>query len=250
MLDYPIDTPENVRFHYTLAGPGTRLAAWMLDMVLVVALFMVLAMIFGLASAIFGDYATAAFAIASFVLLSGYWIILELIWDGRTVGKRALSLRVVGERGLRLTLGQVVMRNLVRFVDMLPGPAGTGALCLLLGREHRRLGDLVAGTLVIRERKVPPPERIRSLVGERRRGGPEIKFPGDLVRRVPPEERELLLDLCMRRDALDDSVRHGLFAEVAVHYRLLLGLPQATGLSDEKLVLLLTAEIFERLGVR
>jgi len=250
MLDYPIDTPENVRFHYTIAGPGTRFAAWLIDMVLVTIAFLVLAMILGVVGVVFGEnLATAALAITAFVLWSGYWILLEAFWGGRTFGKRALGLRVVGERGLRLRFGQVVLRNLIRVVDLLPGPGGVAAIFMLAGREHRRLGDLVAGTLVIRERRVPAPERIRGLAGERRGRGPALEFPGDLVRKVPPAERDLLLDLCMRRDGLDDGVRHRLFAEVASHYRPLLALKQADGVSDEKLVLLMTAEIFERLGV-
>jgi uncharacterized RDD family membrane protein YckC len=249
MLDYPIDTPENVRFHYTIAGPGTRLAAWLLDMVLVSIALLVLALVLGVIAALVGDLATALLTISAFVLVSGYWILLEAFAGGRTIGKRALGLRVVAERGLRLTFGQVVLRNLIRFVDMLPGPAGVAALFMLFGKEHRRLGDLVAGTLVIRERRVPPPERIRGLAGERRGRGPALKFPGDLVRKVPPQERDLLLDLCMRRDALDDGVRHRLFTEVASHYRPLLALDQDDGISDEKLILLMTAEIFERLGV-
>lgn len=248
MLDHPIDTPENVRFHFTIAGPGTRLMAWALDMLLVALAFVVLAMILGLASALVGGYAMAAMTISGFILLTGYWILLESVWDGRTVGKRAFGLRVVGERGLRLTFGQVALRNLLRLVDLLPGPGGVAALFILLGRQHRRLGDLVAGTLVIRERRVPPPERLRGLVGKGRDARRELGLPADLARRIPPAERELLLDLCMRRDALDESVRLQLFGEVADDYRQTLGLRQGIGVSDEKLVLLVTAELFERLG--
>ena len=218
-------------------------------MVLVTIAFMVVAMIMGVVSAFFGEMAEAALILAGFALFSGYWILLEAFWGGRTIGKRALGLRVVAERGLRLTFGQVVLRNLIRIVDLLPGPGGFASIFMLLGREHRRLGDLVAGTLVIRERRVPAPERIRGLAGERRGRGPAIVFPGGLVRMVPPVERDLLLDLCLRRDALDDGVRHRLFGEVGAHYRSVLGLPHDEGVSDEKLVLLMTAEICERLGV-
>lgn len=248
MLDYPVDTPENVRFHYTIAGPGTRLLAWTLDMLLVVAAVVVLAGVLGIAAAFVGDYATAALLVGSFLLLTGYWIVLEALWDGRTVGKRAFGLRVVGERGLRLTLGQVVLRNLLRVVDLLPGPGGVGGLFVLLGRQHRRLGDLVAGTIVMRERRVPPPERLRGLLHQGRSGRPPLDLPADLARRIPPEERDLLLDLCLRRDALDEGVRLALFGELAQDYRETLGIAQPPGTSDEKLVLLLTAELFERLG--
>ncbi len=218
-------------------------------MVLVTAVFVGLALLLGFIAAIVGDLANAVFYLAFFGLWSGYWIVLEAFWGGRTVGKRAFGLRVIADRGLRLTFGQVVLRSLVRIVDLLPGPGGVAALVMTFDREHRRLGDLVAGTLVIRERRVPPPQRIRGLAGERKGRGIGLQFPADLVRKVPPGERDLLLDLCLRRDGLDDGVRHRLFAEVAAHYRPMLDLAAAEGVSDEKLVLLMTAEIYERLGV-
>jgi uncharacterized RDD family membrane protein YckC len=244
MLDYPVLTPENVRFHHTLAGPGTRLLAWLLDLLVVMGLLGVVGIGFGIAAAIVGDYAGAVYGIVSFVLASGYWIVLEHRWDGRTLGKRALGLRVVGERGLRLTLGQVVLRNLLRLVDLLPGPAAVGALFCTLHPEHRRVGDLVAGTLVVRERRVPAPERIRGASSLALRGAAPV-LPPDLRRRVPPAERELLLDLCMRRDALDDGVRLELFATAAARYRDRLGLDQGAEMSDENLILALTARLFE-----
>ncbi len=244
MLDYPVLTPENVRFHHTLAGPGTRLMAWLLDLLVVMGLLGVVGMVFAIAAAIVGEYATAVYGIVAFVLSTGYWIVLEHRWDGRTLGKRALGLRVVGERGLRLTLGQVVLRNLLRLVDLLPGPAAVGALFCILHPEHRRLGDLVAGTLVVRERKVGAPERIRGATELAQRGA-RVTLPRDLRRRVPPAERELLLDLCMRRDALDDAVRMDLFGRVAADYRDRLSLDQGSELSDENLILALTARLFE-----
>lgn len=243
MLDYPVLTPENVRFHHTLAGPGTRLLAWLLDLLVVAGLLGVVGMVFGVAAAIVGDYATAVYGIVAFVLSTGYWIVLEHRWEGRTLGKRALGLRVVGEKGLRLTLGQVVLRNLLRLVDLLPGPGGVAAAFLLFHPEHRRVGDLVAGTLVVRERKVPPPERIRG-TGKLAQRGARVALPRDLKRRVPPPERELLLDLCMRRDALEDGVRLELFGEIAALYRDRLDLDQDSVLSDENLVLALTTALY------
>jgi uncharacterized RDD family membrane protein YckC len=247
MLEYPVTTPENVRFHYTLAGPGSRLLAAGVDFVVVGTALFVLAVIFAFAQSIFGQYAMAVYAVVAFAVGTGYWIVLEQRWHGRTVGKRALGLRVVGERGLRLGLGQVVLRNVLRAVDMLPVLGGVGAALMLLHPEHRRLGDLVAGTLVVRERKIPPPERIRGAFG---RGAaiPGFGLPADAQRRLRAEQREFLLDLCLRRDALDDGVRMRLFHETAAWLRELLGIPQPKSTSDEKLVLAVTAELWERLG--
>jgi uncharacterized RDD family membrane protein YckC len=193
-----------------------------------------------------GGYVQAVLGVFTFVVVTGYWITFEYRWQGRTPGKRMFGLRVVGERGLRLDLGQIVLRNLLRMVDLMPGFGGIGASFLVLHREHRRLGDLVAGTLVVRERRVPAPERLRSVLG-----GVRVKqrlLPMDARRRLTPAEREFLLDLCLRRDALDDRVRMDLFRTVAADLRARLEPDEGDteGLSDEKLVLIVTAELYER----
>lgn len=224
------------------------MAAWLIDLVIVGALLMVLGMAVGVASAVLGGYAQAVYIVATFVLATGYWMALEVMWDGRTIGKRVLGLRVVGERGLRLSVGQVVLRNLLRPVDMLPAFGAVGALVMAVHPEHRRLGDLAAGTLVIRERRVPPPEALAGPAAEqdRRRGARPLEVSPDVLRRVGNRERELLLDLCMRRDALDEDVRLRLFSSVAEHYRRELDLTQQLGISDERLVLELTTALSAR----
>jgi hypothetical protein len=193
-----------------------------------------------------GGYVQAVLGVFSFLVVTGYWIVFEHRWQGRTPGKRMFGLRVVGERGLRLDLAQIVLRNLLRLVDLMPGFGGIGASFLVLHPEHRRLGDLVAGTVVVRERRVPAPERLRSVLG-----GGRIErrlLPVDARRRLTPAEREFLLDLCLRRDALDDRVRMELFKTVAVDLRARLEPREVDneGLSDEKLVLIATAELYER----
>ena len=218
----------------------------MIDVLALTGLLGVVGVIFGVLAAVVGDYAMAVYGIVAFVLSTGYWIVQEHHWQGRTLGKRAMSLRVVGERGLQLTLGQVVLRNLLRFVDLLPGAAGVGAAFCLLHPEHRRLGDLVAGTLVVRERRVPPPERIRAggLSGRRAGAVDELHLPASHKRRIPPAERELLLDLCLRRDALDEGVRLRLFDAAAARYRDLLEQGDDGALSAENFVLGLAAALY------
>ena len=247
MLDYPVTTPENVDFHFTLAGPGTRLLAWLLDACLVLGILTFAGALAAMASLALGGYAQAILGVFTFCVVTGYWIGFEYRWQGRTPGKRLLRLRVVGEGGRRLDLAQVVLRNVLRTADLLPGFGGVGALFMVFHPQHRRLGDLVAGTLVIRERRVPAPERLRSVLGD---GSPRVRqrlLPVDARRRLPPAERELLLDLCLRRDELDDQTRMRLFAIIAADLRGRLGLAEsAGGLSDEKLVLIATAELYER----
>jgi len=243
MLQYPVLTPENVRFHYRLAGPGTRLLAWLVDILLVGLLIVVTSLIHQLVQQVFGGYANAILGLWVFFLISGYWILFEFFGGGVTPGKRMMSLRVIGDRGLRLTFGQVVLRNLVRFVDMLPGPGGVAAISMALHPQHKRLGDIVAGTLVIRERRTRPPERIRGLASAAT-GGQEVSSRS--LAELSREERGLLINLVFRRDKLADQVRLELFSKVAARLRDLPGLEGQDALSDENLVLAVSAALLDR----
>ena len=129
MLDYPVVTPENIAFRFTVAGPASRLVAWMVDMLVLMAVTAFLGAVVALGSHWIGNYAFAAYGVLSFLLFVGYWIFFELRWQGRSPGKRLLGLRVVGERGLPLDFSQVLLRNLLRPVDVLPGAAGLAAAC-------------------------------------------------------------------------------------------------------------------------
>jgi len=243
MLEYPVITPEYVRFHYRLAGPGTRLLAWLMDMVLVVLLVVVFSVAYAVARPFTGGYADAALGLATFSVLSGYWILFEYFGRGVTPGKRVLGLRVIGDQGLPLTLGQVVLRNLVRFVDLLPGPGTVAALVMVLHPQHKRLGDLVAGTLVIQQRGSRAPERVRGFTTSHGIGS---LVSAEALARLSKLERDLIVDLVFRRDRLDDSVRLGLFAEVAAHLRALPGGERNASLSDENLVLATGAALLDR----
>jgi uncharacterized RDD family membrane protein YckC len=243
MLEYPVITPENVRFHYRLAGPGTRLVAWLIDMVLVALAMVVISIGYALALPLLGGYANAALGLAGFLLVSGYWIAFEYFATGVTPGKRALGLRVIGDLGLPLTLGQVVLRNLVRFVDLLPGPGTVAAVTMVGHPQHKRLGDVVAGTLVIQERRRGAPEQIRGLSGGEG-GGSVVSALG--LAALSQAERGLIVELSFRRDRLEDSVRLGLFSEVAERLRSLPGAEVHRALSDENLVLATSAALLDR----
>ena len=229
-----------MRFHYVLAGPVARMVALGVDLVLLAIGLFSLSLLFSLALPILGDYAAAVYGLASFVVAVGYWIALELRWNGQTFGKRLLGLRVVAENGLRLEPTQVVLRNVLRPVDLLPGLFALGGVVALLHPEHRRLGDLVAGTLVIRERAVPPPDRLLDAVDAAARRPQSVRI------RLPGPERDLLQELVLRRDALDPAVRHRLFQAVAARYRQLLEAEPVAGQSDERYVLEVAAGVLGR----
>ena len=231
-----------MRFHYVLAGPVARMVALAVDGVLLSLALFTLSIGLSIAMPVFGDYVVAVYGLASFALALGYWIVLELRWNGQTPGERLLGLRVVAENGLRLEPAQVVLRNVLRPVDLLPGLFGLGGLVALLHPEHRRLGDLVAGTLVIRERSVPPPDRLLDAVSAATDRAPARLGPV----RLPAPERDLLQELVLRRDTLDPVVRLRLFQAVAARYRQLLAVEQEAGQSDERFVLEVAARALGR----
>jgi uncharacterized RDD family membrane protein YckC len=148
-----IRTPENLELTYELAGAGTRSAAYFVDILLLYLLLSLLQnLVVGTMTVISDDwigYALAAWGLLAFAITTGYFMIFELIWSGQTPGKRAVGIRVVKTGGYALRFGDSLVRNLMRAIDFLPVFYGVGLLSLLLTRHSQRLGDLVAGTLVV-----------------------------------------------------------------------------------------------------
>lgn len=146
-----IATPERISFSYQLAGLGSRFLAQFVDLViLTIALAIVAAGT--AATGTDSQTATLVLVVASFILLNGYFLFFEGLWSGQTPGKRAARLRVVGESGQPLTFEQALTRNIVRNLDFLPFGYGAGMVALFANGRGKRLGDLAAGTVVVRER--------------------------------------------------------------------------------------------------
>jgi uncharacterized RDD family membrane protein YckC len=158
-----IDTPENVAFGYQVAGIGSRFLAALVD-TLLLALLQVVVQLTLLAllvvvrnldlGTIQDQYAwfIALFGLVSFAFFWGYYIYFETAWNGQSPGKRWAGLRVIRADGTPITLSEAVIRNLVRLVDFLPFAYGVGVVSMFIDRHSRRLGDLAAGTLVVRDR--------------------------------------------------------------------------------------------------
>ncbi len=151
-----IDTPENVRFAYEIAGIGSRFMAALVDTTLIVLLQLAVFVPLLLFTRILDESGwSALFGVAlfiSFVMLWGYYIFFEAFWNGQTPGKRWVGLRVLQLSGLPMTFSEVVIRNLVRIVDFLPVAYGVGLIVMFFQRQSRRLGDLAAGTVVVFDR--------------------------------------------------------------------------------------------------
>lgn len=158
MLDeYRVHTPEVVDIAYDIAGIGTRFVAAAVDaLILGIAIVVIILGAIGL-SRLPEPAPTAAVILAiTLVMLayvfSGYYILFETLWSGQTPGKRLVRIRVIKTSGYPIGFVDAAVRNLLRVVDMLPAFYGLGLVTMFVNRQSRRLGDLAAGTLVVKER--------------------------------------------------------------------------------------------------
>jgi uncharacterized RDD family membrane protein YckC len=159
-----IDTPENVTFDYDVAGIGSRFLAALVDTALIFLLqgllvgVVLLVVMLAFDTNIFDGEAfgwvLAILGILSFLFLWGYYIFFEILWNGQTPGKRWVGLRVIRMDGTPITASEAVIRNLVRIIDLLPSAYGVGVVTMFISENSRRVGDLVAGTLVVHDREV------------------------------------------------------------------------------------------------
>lgn len=140
-----VHTPEGVALRLPAAGPVPRAAAWLIDLAIRGAALMAISIVLGL----LGRFGSGLYMIVLFVVFWGYPVVCEALYDGQTPGKRALSLRVVSADGAPIGWMASFVRNLMRTVDMLPFGYGAGLVASLADPWSRRLGDMVAGTLVI-----------------------------------------------------------------------------------------------------
>ncbi|HMJ66956.1 MAG TPA: RDD family protein [Candidatus Binatia bacterium] len=233
-----IRTPEGISFAQTLAGPMSRFLAWGIDCAIIIGLSWATGMALGLFGLISPDFAQALMALSYFVISIGYGILLEWIWRGQTMGKRVLRLRVVDAEGLRLQINQVVIRNLLRFVDMLPAFYLVGGVVSLLNRRYQRLGDIAANTVVVRAPKLTEPDLDQLLAGKYNSLREHPHLEARLRQRVSPAEAAVAMRALLRREGLDPRARVELFGELAEHFRAVVTFPPESveGMPDEQYV--------------
>lgn len=151
-----LETPENVVLAFQLAGPAIRLAAYLIDLCVRIGIVFVVSMVLACAGVTMfmpGVVGGLVFLVV-FLIQWAYYPICEGGWQGRTLGKSIFRLRVIQEQGYPLTWSAALLRNLVRAADSQPGIFyGVGLVSMLVAGNFRRLGDVVAGTIVIEERR-------------------------------------------------------------------------------------------------
>ena len=212
-----VETPELVVLTYSLAGVGTRVLAGITDLLICMALLASVAfavVTLGGRLSLGGDrsasWGAAVLILAQFVVLWGYYVLFEGLMDGQTPGKRMHRLRVVREGGYSVTFGVSAARNLVRMLDMQPGVFYlVGLTSLFFTKRGRRLGDLVAGTIVVREgfrsQASRPARDTRTLLGAR----------AELETALSEDEYSVLSRFVERWSMLDPLKRSVLSAQLA-----------------------------------
>jgi uncharacterized RDD family membrane protein YckC len=226
---YNIDTPENVTFGYELAGIGSRFIGALLDTAIIAVALLLLNLVLLVLLYSAGDLANlgsgglsengfstvgglilAVYALLNFVIFWGYYVLFEWRWNGQTPGKRVAKIRVVRTDGNPPGILEIVLRNVVRIVDFLPSGYALGLVVMFFNKQARRLGDYVAGTLVVKERR---DVTLHSLEDQASRPAP-TEMADNAVVPYPDARRLSLSDYNLICDALARYAQHKLDAAI------------------------------------
>ncbi len=212
---YIVDTPENIEFGYDVAGIGVRFLAALVDTSIFTTIMYI---IFRLLDFDVGSSVFKTFLLGSTLLQCAYYIAFERFWNGQTPGKRLLGIRVVQEAGRPVTLIASVIRNFIRLIDFFPVFYGTGVLTMFIDKRSRRVGDLAAGTLVVRDRQRVT---LESLLAGTQSGRVASALAGNNKALLPniealrPQDMALVQDFLARRSTLPPDRRSRIASQLA-----------------------------------
>ena len=213
---YSVETPEQIDLLYDIAGIGSRFLAALIDHILIGIILSLLCV----GAALAADQLTsgldpalvgAIFGIGIFLFLCAYYIFFETTWNGQTPGKRVVGIRMVRTGGRPLGFLGSTIRNFIRLADFLPALYGVGALVMFIDRRSRRLGDLAAGALAVKERKTVT---LAMLSGPEAETGPPVPAANALT--IPnlavlqPADYQAVQAYLLRRASLSMDTRRRL----------------------------------------
>ncbi|HEY1867058.1 MAG TPA: RDD family protein [Candidatus Cybelea sp.] len=235
-----VRTPESIAFSYELAGLGSRFLALVVDqaiqIVVLVAIFagLIFWAVRGLPRQsppladmkLAESIAIAVFVVISFAVLFGYFIVFEAVWNGQTPGKKLLGIRVVRDGGYPIDFGASLIRNLIRVGEQLIGYYAIAAISALISPENKRIGDLAAGTIVVRDARLAQPTELRQRAEQPAYAATTY---------LSGEERALVKRFIERRGALSDDRRRELAWDLASRFRKRVP-PELARLPDEALL--------------
>lgn len=210
-----IDTPEQTSLEFPLAGIGSRFIAMAIDTAIQVGIGFILLILFALvipALRVFGNvgpqWAVAGIIVSLFVIYYGYFAIFEAIWNGQTPGKRVAQVRVMKDDGRPINAFDAIARNLMRIVDQLPFLYGFAIVSVFFSKQNKRLGDFVAGTVVVHEKTVEATRPFQEAIQV------DAAAPAYEVSRITPDELHLIETFLQRRDTFDPALRGSMAAQI------------------------------------
>ncbi len=218
---HTIETPEQMSLHVALAGIGSRFLALLIDTLIQVGIGLGALIILAILNATgvisdaraFRNWGIAAFFVIAFLVMYGYFAIFEIVWSGQTPGKRMVGIRVVKDSGRPLNAGEIIGRNLMRIVDQLPAFYALGILVALLNAKHKRLGDLLAGSIVVREASLA---ELKPIWQAPREVGAELTMD---TSQLTAEDLTLIDTFLARRENLEHNLRATTAAQIVSRLR-------------------------------
>jgi uncharacterized RDD family membrane protein YckC len=237
-----IETPEQTSLDFAVAGIGSRFVALAIDVLIQIGIAIVVGIAGGFAFAGLvrvmpkaAPWALAIFILFYFLLYFGYFAVFEIVWNGQTPGKRKAGIRVIKDSGRPLTPAESIGRNLMRIVDWMPGLYAVGVACAFFTKGNKRLGDLVVGSIVVRETAFSDLKRVVQTAS--------VAAPPANLSTAPlgayqlsPDEFSLIESFLNRRFALDPVVRYRMADEILARLKPKLTLPADQSLSTEKIL--------------
>jgi len=217
-------SPEQVSLHLPVAGPTSRILAYAIDLVVIALVEIGLLFVVLLATPLAQTFASslselagdlqsdgpaqaqallvfiAGLILVQLVIEWGYFTFFELAMGGRSPGKRVMGLRVMRDGGLPLTLRESLVRNLLRAVDMLPANYLIGLVSIVMSKEGKRLGDIAAGTVVVRLDRIPRPKALPDIEADERGA---FRFDRAQIARLGAVEGQLVRQTLRRIDEVE-----------------------------------------------
>lgn len=222
-----IKTPEYISLQFQLAGLGSRAVAYIIDYLIlsfinvilfVVAIFLIIATPSIEMFIEANSYIIALLLIGLFLLNYGYFFVLEFFWGGKTIGKRIMGIRVIQDNGHSITFFGALIRNLLRLIDSLPAYNLLGILMIYFHSRKKRLGDLLAGTIVVYDETAKRNQQFSKLEQEIANRGltkESIQFEKWNLASFEMKDWNLIRTFCGRYLQLDPNEKHTLTKQVA-----------------------------------
>ena len=244
-----IDTPEQIAIEFPLAGIGSRFLAIAVDMLIQFVSWFLLALMANFLLPDLSKYwpsawnwTAAILMLVFFTLYWGYYALFETLWKGQTPGKRLAGIRVIKDTGRPVAAYEAVARNLLRVVDQIPGMYAVGIITMFLNKKSKRIGDFVAGTVVVHERKhdsglfFNTPAQTRKAVLD--------------VSKLSNRELEVIETFLARRLDLQPELRRSTAERLAQRISEKLGKPAETGTDHEDFLEAVAKELRDTMRYR